>query len=163
MPQRAVSRDEKGEAMTLIVDADGVVQRRLLDATHTVGANWLVKSGIAAGDRVIVEGLQYARAGQKANAVPYVAGVGLLPPPAANARSGADTPPARQVTRMLSRFFIDRPVFAWVIAIVIMLAGVLAILRLPIEQYPTIAPPSVQIQRSIPAPRRRRSRIRSRR
>ena len=59
--------------MTLIVDADGVVQRRLLDVTHTVGANWLVKSGIAAGDRVIVEGLQYARAGQKANAVPYVA------------------------------------------------------------------------------------------
>ncbi|HEY6597896.1 MAG TPA: efflux RND transporter periplasmic adaptor subunit [Pseudomonadales bacterium] len=72
VPQRAVSRDEKGEAMTLIVDADGVVQRRLIDATHTVGANWLVKKGIAAGDRVIVEGLQYARAGQKANAVPYV-------------------------------------------------------------------------------------------
>lgn len=72
VPQRAVSRDEKGAAMALIVDADGVVQRRLLDVTHTVGTNWFVKSGIAAGDRVIVEGLQYARAGQKANAVPYV-------------------------------------------------------------------------------------------
>src|SRR6201989_207280 len=45
----------------------------------------------------------------------------------------------------LSRFFIDRPVFAWVIAIVIMLAGGIAAMQLPIEQYPNIAPPSVVI------------------
>ncbi|MBF0422422.1 MAG: efflux RND transporter permease subunit, partial [Magnetococcales bacterium] len=50
----------------------------------------------------------------------------------------------------MSRFFIDRPVFAWVIAIVIMLAGALAILRLPVEQYPNIAPPSVSISASYP-------------
>lgn len=46
---------------------------------------------------------------------------------------------------MISRFFIDRPIFAWVIAIVVMLAGILATLSLPIAQYPTIAPPSVAI------------------
>ena len=45
----------------------------------------------------------------------------------------------------MPRFFIDRPVFAWVIAIVIMLAGVLAILALPVSQYPAIAPPAVAI------------------
>ena len=39
----------------------------------------------------------------------------------------------------MPRFFIDRPIFAWVIAILIMGLGVLAILRLPISQYPTIA------------------------
>lgn len=50
----------------------------------------------------------------------------------------------------MSRFFIDRPIFAWVIAIVIMLAGGLSILSLPIEQYPRIAPPSVQISASYP-------------
>jgi len=50
----------------------------------------------------------------------------------------------------MSRFFIDRPIFAWVIAIVIMLAGALAINTLPIEQYPTIAPPSVSIQTTYP-------------
>ncbi|MGE4158985.1 MAG: efflux RND transporter permease subunit [Planctomycetota bacterium] len=50
----------------------------------------------------------------------------------------------------MSRFFIDRPVFAWVIAIVIMLAGVLAITKLPVEQYPNIAPPSVTITASFP-------------
>ena len=46
---------------------------------------------------------------------------------------------------MLSRFFLDRPVFAWVIAIFIMLLGALAIYNLPISQYPPIAPPSIAI------------------
>ena len=51
---------------------------------------------------------------------------------------------------MLARFFIDRPIFAWVIAIIIMLAGALALTRLPISRYPTIAPPSVTINASYP-------------
>jgi The (Largely Gram-negative Bacterial) Hydrophobe/Amphiphile Efflux-1 (HAE1) Family len=50
----------------------------------------------------------------------------------------------------MPRFFIDRPVFAWVIAIVIMLAGGLSILGLPVEQYPRIAPPSVSISAVYP-------------
>ncbi|MBX3157718.1 MAG: efflux RND transporter permease subunit [Deltaproteobacteria bacterium] len=45
----------------------------------------------------------------------------------------------------MARFFIDRPIFAWVIAIIIMLAGVLSIARLPIAQYPPIAPPAVTV------------------
>jgi len=51
---------------------------------------------------------------------------------------------------MLSKFFLDRPVFAWVIAIIIMLAGGLAIYNLPISQYPPIAPPSIYIQTFYP-------------
>ena len=46
---------------------------------------------------------------------------------------------------MLSRFFLDRPVFAWVIAIIMMLAGGLAIYNLPVSQYPPIAPPTIAI------------------
>jgi HAE1 family hydrophobic/amphiphilic exporter-1 len=46
---------------------------------------------------------------------------------------------------MLSRFFLKRPVFAWVIAIILMVAGALAIFKLPISQYPPIAPPSIAI------------------
>jgi multidrug efflux pump len=46
---------------------------------------------------------------------------------------------------MLSRFFLERPVFAWVIAIILMVAGCLAIYHLPISQYPPIAPPSIAI------------------
>ena len=45
----------------------------------------------------------------------------------------------------MSRFFIDRPIFAWVIAMLIMLMGILAIVKLPIEQYPRIAPPTISI------------------
>jgi multidrug efflux pump len=48
------------------------------------------------------------------------------------------------------RFFIDRPIFAWVIAIVIMLGGGLAILALPVAQYPSIAPPTIAINASYP-------------
>ena len=51
---------------------------------------------------------------------------------------------------MLSRFFIDRPVFAWVIAIVIMLGGAIAAFSLPVEQYPVIAPPAVVINAFYP-------------
>jgi len=51
---------------------------------------------------------------------------------------------------MLSRFFLDRPVFAWVIAIVLMAAGGLAIYNLPIAQYPPIAPPSIAIDSFYP-------------
>ncbi|MGZ5987012.1 MAG: efflux RND transporter permease subunit, partial [Caulobacteraceae bacterium] len=50
----------------------------------------------------------------------------------------------------MSRFFIDRPIFAWVIAIVIMLAGALSIAFLPVAQYPDIAPPQVNINANYP-------------
>jgi len=51
---------------------------------------------------------------------------------------------------MLSRFFLDRPVFAWVIAIIIMAGGGLAIYNLPVSQYPPIAPPSIAISAFYP-------------
>ena len=51
---------------------------------------------------------------------------------------------------MLSRFFLKRPVFAWVIAIILMVAGCLAIYNLPISQYPPIAPPSIAIMAFYP-------------
>ena len=50
----------------------------------------------------------------------------------------------------MAHFFIDRPIFAWVIAIVIMLGGLLALNTLPVSQYPTIAPPSVSIRAEYP-------------
>lgn len=50
----------------------------------------------------------------------------------------------------MAKFFIDRPIFAWVLAIIIMLAGALSILKLPIEQYPNVAPPAIEIQATYP-------------
>src|SRR3954464_3456975 len=50
----------------------------------------------------------------------------------------------------MAKFFIDRPVFAWVIALFILLGGALAITMLPVAQYPTIAPPSIVITATYP-------------
>src|SRR6202045_1804866 len=64
--------------------------------------------------------------------------------------------PARQLNRSrrpqshVVNFFIDRPIFGWVIAIVIMLAGGLAVVTLPVAQYPSIAPPAISISVNYP-------------
>jgi multidrug efflux pump len=50
----------------------------------------------------------------------------------------------------MSNFFINRPIFSWVLAIIVMLAGALSLFKMPIEQYPNIAPPSVSISTSMP-------------
>ncbi|EOW6643248.1 multidrug efflux RND transporter permease subunit AcrB [Cronobacter muytjensii] len=50
----------------------------------------------------------------------------------------------------MAKFFIDRPIFAWVIAIIIMLAGGLSIMKLPVAQYPSIAPPAVTVNATYP-------------
>ena len=51
---------------------------------------------------------------------------------------------------MFSKFFIDRPIFAWVIALVILLAGILALKNLPVTQYPTVAPPALSVTVTYP-------------
>jgi hydrophobe/amphiphile efflux-1 (HAE1) family protein len=50
----------------------------------------------------------------------------------------------------MARFFIDRPIFAWVLAIIVMLGGVVSVLTLPIAQYPAIAPPAIAITANYP-------------
>ncbi len=50
----------------------------------------------------------------------------------------------------MPKFFIERPIFAWVIAIITMLAGLLALVKLPVAQYPTIAPPAISISATYP-------------
>ncbi|AGP49321.1 multidrug transporter [Psychrobacter sp. G] len=50
----------------------------------------------------------------------------------------------------MSRFFIDRPIFAWVMAILVMLIGIISVINLPIEQYPRIAPPTISVSASYP-------------
>jgi len=50
----------------------------------------------------------------------------------------------------MSRFFIDRPIFAWVLAILVMLIGIISVINLPVEQYPRIAPPTITVSASYP-------------
>ncbi len=88
VPQQAVTRDPRGGAVAMVVAADGTVQPRMLKTERTVGSSWLVTDGLAAGDRVIVEGLQKVRPGSPARAVERGSA------PAAGATPGAVGTPA---------------------------------------------------------------------
>ena len=72
--QQAVSRDPKGNPIVLIVDNAGKVQQRMLALDRAIDDKWLVASGLATGDHVIVEGLQKVRAGASVKEVPFDAG-----------------------------------------------------------------------------------------
>ena len=61
VPQRGVSRNVKGEATALVVGADNSVEQRVLQVSRPIGDSWLVEAGLAAGERVIVEGSQKVR------------------------------------------------------------------------------------------------------
>ncbi len=69
-PQQGVSRDEGGNPTAMVVDAQGKAQTRQLKTESVVGDKWLVSSGLQAGDRLIVEGLQRVKPGMPVHAVP---------------------------------------------------------------------------------------------
>ena len=71
VPQQGVSRDPKGNPTSLIVDAEGKVQQRMLTLDRPIGDKWLVSAGLVPGDRVIVEGVQKVRPGASVKAVPF--------------------------------------------------------------------------------------------
>lgn len=89
VPQQGVTRDPKGNAVALVVTKEGMVEPHILTVDRTVGDQWLVTAGIAAGDQVIVEGLQKVRPGAPAAPVPYKA-----PSAAPGGAPPGDKPPA---------------------------------------------------------------------
>lgn len=80
IPQQAVSRDRKGVPMAMIVGAENKVEPRPLVVEREIGAQWLVTSGLAVGDRVIVEGLQKARPGTPVRTIPFEEKKDAVPP-----------------------------------------------------------------------------------
>ena len=90
IPQQAVSRDPRGNPFTLIVDDKSNVQQRMLTLDRAIGDQWLVSSGLAPGERVIIEGIQKVKPGAPVKAVPFESNGGknsgehkdTLPPPA---------------------------------------------------------------------------------
>jgi membrane fusion protein (multidrug efflux system) len=67
-PQEAISHDQKGDATALVVGSNNVVELRTLQTGRAVGDQWVITSGLDVGDRLIVEGLQYAKPGLKVTA-----------------------------------------------------------------------------------------------
>jgi hypothetical protein len=115
---------------------------------------WVIDSGIKAGDKVITDGVSKLRPGApiKFAAAPQPAAAGAPAPasPAPAAPAAPKSLPTRRRPLMLARFFIDRPIFAAVISIFLIIAGLAAIRTLPVAPYPEIAPPVVTVQAIYP-------------
>jgi membrane fusion protein (multidrug efflux system) len=62
-PQRAITRDPKGNGLALVVNADNKVEQRLVTTARTIGDQWLIEKGLQAGERVVVEGTQKVQPG----------------------------------------------------------------------------------------------------
>ncbi|HWQ93368.1 MAG TPA: efflux RND transporter periplasmic adaptor subunit [Clostridia bacterium] len=73
VPQQGVTRDIKGNPIAWVVDKDEKVEQRVLELDRPIGDKWLVTSGLAEGDRLIVEGLQKVGPGAQVRAVPFAA------------------------------------------------------------------------------------------
>jgi membrane fusion protein (multidrug efflux system) len=71
VPQRAVTRNERGEAVAMVVGPDNKVAQRVLTTDRSIGNDWLVTAGLKSGDRVIMEGGQMAKPGATVRAVPW--------------------------------------------------------------------------------------------
>ena len=89
VPQRGVARDPKGNTSVMLVNAEGLAENRPVVVSRTVGDQWLVEEGLAAGDRVIVEGLQKIQPGVPVEAVPFEGGQATAPAPAPAAEEAA--------------------------------------------------------------------------
>jgi membrane fusion protein, multidrug efflux system len=76
VPQQAITHDAKGDATTFVVTADNKVELREVITTRAIGDKWLISSGVAAGDRVIVEGVQKVQPGAPVHATEWTPSVG---------------------------------------------------------------------------------------
>lgn len=83
-PQRGISRNAKGEAIAMVVNKEGLAELRLVNASRTIGDQWLIESGLNAGEQLIVEGLQKIRPGSPVKAVPFQSATPLAAPVAGN-------------------------------------------------------------------------------
>lgn len=70
VPQQGITRDPKGQAFAMLLMENDIVEQRAVEVRQSIGDKWLVKSGLEAGDRVIVEGLQKVRPGEPAQVTP---------------------------------------------------------------------------------------------
>ncbi|MCA9514612.1 MAG: HlyD family secretion protein [Myxococcales bacterium] len=70
-PQRAVSRDPRGQATAFVVGEGDKIEPRQLEVSRTVGNDWIVEKGLAAGDRLVMDGLQRIRPGAVVRPVPF--------------------------------------------------------------------------------------------
>ena len=145
VPQRAIL-ETQGQYQVAVVGADNRVAMRTVKPGKTYGdSHGHCSRGLQPGERVITDGVQKVTDGMEVRPR-------LRPPsPAARRRAGAiasrrprprAAPGAAPRLGAMSKFFINRPIVAMVIAIFFVIAGAVMILRLPVAQFPEIVPPA---------------------
>jgi membrane fusion protein (multidrug efflux system) len=96
VPQQGVTRDQKGDPYALVAGKEGKVEQRTLTLDRAMGDQWLVTKGLAADDRVIVEGLQRIRPGADVKTVPFAPAAKSEPAPAKAEATSPKTPAGGQ-------------------------------------------------------------------
>ena len=137
IPDAAIVTDQSRKVV-LTVDAESVVRPKIIrPGPSQPGGLRIVRRGLEPDDRIIINGLIRARPGREGGAH--------------GRRDRAGAPPSpRQADMRFSHFFVDRPIFAAVISIIVTLIGGLAYYTLAVAQYPEVAPPTVVVSASYP-------------
>ena len=128
----------------LIVNKDNAIEQRPVTLGPNLDGLRVVRSGLSQGDLVVVNGLQRVRPGMKVEPVVFP-----WKPPARRLPRPALLHPRRRESEArvkFSQFFIDRPIFAAVLSLLTVVAGALALVRLPISEYPSVVPPTVVVR-----------------
>ena len=135
MPDVAIGSDQGGRYV-LVVNKDNVVEQRRVEPGQLVGELRVIEKGLTKDDRVVVGGIMRAIPGQKVE--PELRRSGRIDAHCVDDRD------------MISKFFIERPVLANVIAVLMILLGAVALYGLPVAQYPDVVPPTVQVTTRYP-------------
>ena len=137
VPQRAV-QEIQGNHQVAVVGPDDTVDIRGVKVGPRYAGLWVITDGVKPGERVVAEGLQKVRDRREG------------PCEAVRARTqrkaaGVAHAGVASGSRAMSRFFINRPIVAMVIAIIMTMVGVVSMVQLPIALFPNIAPPEIQL------------------
>jgi membrane fusion protein (multidrug efflux system) len=154
VPQAAVVQGQRGQ-FVWTVGKDNKAETRVVDVGEWAQGNWIIRSGLREGDTVVVDGtvrLAPARPSSQWPRLPArVHRTAAWPPGAAPTPASAPTAaPEKGDVMKLSHFFIDRPIFASVLSIIIVVGGLVAMVNLPIAQFPDITPPTITVTTTYP-------------
>ena len=136
IPQVAVQYDQQG-SYVLIVDGNNIAERRNVKIGPRKDHSYVIENGLTGEERVVTDGVLKAIPGKPVT-------------PLNRSGSGTDRQTRSRGAQMISEFFVDRPIFANVIAFVTIIIGLIALYILPVSQYPNIVPPTIQISTRYP-------------
>jgi hypothetical protein len=141
VPDEAIGTDQDRRIVWVLAE-DGAVNSTVVRPGPRIDGYRLIRSGLTGDETIVVAGLQRVRPGAKVTPQRQE-----LPP----VGSSSDPPgPLEHDPMRFAHFFVDRPIFASVLSILLVLVGYVAYARLPVAQYPEIAPPTITVRANYP-------------